>query len=72
MPDRTVRCKGPPVETGGWNFGKSAFADCGLGPGVISRSRCYLTHRRFQHGRSHPPRADLAPSQPRAVCEASR
>jgi hypothetical protein len=21
----------PPVETGGWNFGKSAFADCGLG-----------------------------------------
>jgi hypothetical protein len=24
----------PPVETGGWNFGKSAFADCGVGVGA--------------------------------------
>jgi hypothetical protein len=24
----------PPVETGGWNFGKSAFADCGGGMGA--------------------------------------
>jgi hypothetical protein len=43
----------PPVETGGWNFGKSAFADCGaaIGPAAVTwpgRRRGMRT--RFQVG----------------------
>src|SRR5207253_2119690 len=33
-----VRGDRPPVETGGWNFGKSAFADCTPPPLVRARS----------------------------------
>jgi hypothetical protein len=37
LPPRPDRRSHPPVETGGWNFGKSAFADCGAGIGVGRR-----------------------------------
>jgi hypothetical protein len=57
----------PPVETGGWKFGKSAFADSGAGTGAGGGDR-----RRLKTPLGHAPLRTGPTPQPRTVCEAPR